>query len=185
MSEEEVDRVYTIPLGKVLLSPHNQRSKRAINMIKEFARHHMKTEQIKIDQDVSHQVWARGIRHPPRKIRVRMSKDEDGNILVSKYEEDLKEKEKEKEKTKSKEKTQPTKPEPSKVEPVKEKEEIKEKPKTEVTKKSEKTKEKKPEKKVESKPEKTKPKEKNIQTESTPKPAEKETKTDSKKKTKN
>jgi len=181
MSEEEVDRVYTIPLGKVLLSPHNQRSKRAINMIKEFASHHMKTERIKIDQDVSHQVWARGIRHPPRKIRVRMSKDEDGNILVSKYEEDLKEKEK----TKSKEKTQPTKPEPSKVEPVKEKEEIKEKPKTEVTKKSEKTKEKKPEKKVESKPEKTKPKEKNIQTESTPKPAEKETKTDSKKKTKN
>jgi len=78
LSEEEAERVYTIPLGKVLLSPHNQRSKRAINVIKEFTRHHMKTEQVKIDQDVSHQIWARGIRHPPRKIRVRMAKDEDG-----------------------------------------------------------------------------------------------------------
>lgn len=104
MSEEEAERVYTIPLGKVLLSPHNQRSKRAINVIKEFTRHHMKTEQVKIDQDVSHQIWARGIRHPPRKIRVRMAKDEDGRILVSKYE-----KEKEKDKEKEKKEVKPKK----------------------------------------------------------------------------
>ncbi|HEX9845498.1 MAG TPA: 50S ribosomal protein L31, partial [Candidatus Nitrosotenuis sp.] len=46
---QEVERVYTINLGKVWLSPNNQRAKRAINMIREFATHHMKTEQIKID----------------------------------------------------------------------------------------------------------------------------------------
>ena len=32
---QELERVYTINLGKVLLTPNNQRSKRAINMIKE------------------------------------------------------------------------------------------------------------------------------------------------------
>ncbi|WKT57897.1 hypothetical protein QVH35_11520 [Candidatus Nitrosotenuis chungbukensis] len=48
---QEAERVYTINLGKVWLSPDNQRAKRAINMIKEFAEHHMKTEQIKIDQE--------------------------------------------------------------------------------------------------------------------------------------
>ena len=58
---QELERVYTINLGKVLLSPNNQRAKRAINMIKEFARHHMKTEEIKIEETVSHLIWKRGI----------------------------------------------------------------------------------------------------------------------------
>lgn len=84
---QEAERVYTINLGKVWLSPNNQRAKRAINMIKEFSRHHMKTEQIKIDQELSEAVWARGIRSPPRKIRVRMSKTDDGYVVISPYEE--------------------------------------------------------------------------------------------------
>ena len=88
---QELERVYTINLGKVLLSPDNQRAKRAINMVKEFARHHMKTEQIKIDEEVSHKIWQRGIRSPPRKIRVRMSKTDEGYVLVSIYEEEIEE----------------------------------------------------------------------------------------------
>ncbi|MBI1828490.1 MAG: 60S ribosomal protein L31 [Thaumarchaeota archaeon] len=96
MSEESLERVYTINLGKVWLSPNNQRAKRAINMIKEFATHHMKSENVKIEEDVSHLVWARGIRHPPRKIRVKLTKDDDGNILISKYEEEKKVEEKQK-----------------------------------------------------------------------------------------
>ena len=86
---QELERVYTIPLGKVLLSPDNRRAKRAINMIKEFARHHMKVEDIRIDEDVAHQIWSRGIKHPPRKIRVRMARTDEGFILVSPYDEDL------------------------------------------------------------------------------------------------
>jgi large subunit ribosomal protein L31e len=96
LSEESLERVYTINLGKVWLSPNNQRAKRAINMIKEFATHHMKSENVKIEEDVSHLVWARGIRHPPRKIRVKLTKDDDGNILISKYEEEKKVEEKQK-----------------------------------------------------------------------------------------
>ena len=98
MSEELLERIYTINLGKVLLSPNNQRAKRAINMIREFASRHMKSENVKIEEDVSHLVWERGIRHPPRKIRVKLTKDDDGNILVSKYQEEKKVEEKPKEK---------------------------------------------------------------------------------------
>ena len=86
---KELERVYTINLGKVLLSPNNQRAKRAINMVKEFARHHMKNDQIKIEEDLSHQIWKRGIKHPPRKIRVKMTKTDEGFILVSPYEEEI------------------------------------------------------------------------------------------------
>ena len=102
MSEEVLERIYTINLGKVLLSPNNQRAKRAINMIREFAMRHMKSEKVKIEEDVSHLVWERGIRHPPRKIRVKLTKDDDDNIIVSKYQEEKKVEEKPKEKKEEK-----------------------------------------------------------------------------------
>ena len=82
---QEAERVYTVNLGKVWLSPDNQRAKRAVNMVKEFARHHMKSEQIKIEEDMSHLLWSRCIKHPPRKIRVQMTRTDEGYILVSKY----------------------------------------------------------------------------------------------------
>ncbi len=85
---QELERVYTINLGKVLLSQSQHRAVRAINMIREFARHHMKVEEIKIEEELAHQIWARGIRRPPRKIRVRMSKTDEGYILVSQYDEE-------------------------------------------------------------------------------------------------
>ncbi|HWY36467.1 MAG TPA: 50S ribosomal protein L31e [Nitrosopumilaceae archaeon] len=162
MSEESLERVYTINLGKVWLSPNNQRAKRAINMIKEFATHHMKSENVKIEEDVSHLVWARGIRHPPRKIRVKLTKDDDGNILISKYEEEKKVEEKSKgkkadKKTEKKEEKKVVKtPKETKVEPMvetkveekpKEKEEEKKVEEKSTEKKTEKTKEKKSEEK--------------------------------------
>ena len=159
---QELERVYTINLGKVLLSPNNQRAKRAINMVKEFARHHMKNEQIKIEEDLSHQIWKRGIKHPPRKIRVKMTKTDEGFILVSPYEEEI---ESEVKPTEEKEKpTLETKPEGEITEPEAKPEEIKE---TETKKESEpkpakdtKSKEPKPAKetKAKSKTEKSKKK---------------------------
>ena len=85
---EEAERVYTINLGKVLLSPNNIRAKRAINMIREFATRHMKIEDVRLDEEVSHRVWRRGIRHPPRKIRVRMEKADEGYVMVRLYDEE-------------------------------------------------------------------------------------------------
>ena len=119
---QDVERVYTVNLGKVLLSPDNQRAKRAINMIKEFARHHMKTEQVKIEEDVSHLIWSRGIKHPPRKIRVRMTRTDEGYILVSKYEGEEETIEKEEKKAEpEKVEPEPAKAEPAKAEPETEK----------------------------------------------------------------
>ena len=86
---QEVERVYTINLGKVLLSQSQHRAVRAINMIREFARHHMKVEEIKIEEELAHQIWARGVRSPPRKVRVRMSRTDEGYVLVSQYDEEI------------------------------------------------------------------------------------------------
>jgi large subunit ribosomal protein L31e len=161
LSEETLERVYTINLGKVWLSPNNQRAKRAINMIKEFATHHMKSENVKIEEDVSHLVWARGIRHPPRKIRVKLTKDDDGNILISKYEEEKKVEEKQKgkkaekkEEKKVEETPKETKVETKVAEKPKEKEEEKKVEEKPTEKKTEKTKKKSEEKSKESKSDK-------------------------------
>lgn len=82
---EELERVHTINLGKVLLSQPQHRTVRALNMIREFARRHMKTQDVKIDEDLARQVWSRGARSPPRRIRVRMNRTDMGHILVSRY----------------------------------------------------------------------------------------------------
>lgn len=165
MSTESIERIYTINLGKVLLSPNNQRAKRAINMIREFATKHMKSENVKIEEEISHLVWARGIRHPPRKIRVKITKD-DGNVIVSKYQEEKKAEETSKKSDKKsdgkkkgdKKSGDKTKKEEKKVEEKK----TEEKPKVE-------------EKKVEEKPKKEekKPEEKSKKAEEKPKQEEK------------
>lgn len=165
---QEAERVYTINLGKVWLSPNNRRAKRAINMIREFATRHMKTEQIKIDQDLSQIVWKNGIRSPPRKIRVKMAKTEEGYVLVSPYEEEKKVEEKVEEipkmvKPKEAEKVEEIQEKIEKVEekPAPKEKKIEKKPEPkkvseEKPKKSEKKKESKPAKKSDSKKSKKK-----------------------------
>ena len=91
-SDENTTHVYTINLGKAWLTPQYRRTDRVINMIKEFAKRHMKNENIKIDQELNKEIWKQGKTHPPRKVRVRMSLD-DNVVLVSSYQDNLKENE--------------------------------------------------------------------------------------------
>ena len=84
--EETTTRVYTINLGKAWITPEHKRTDRVINMIREFAERHMKSNEIKLDQDLNRQLWSRGKTNPPRKVRVKMVKEEDGAVTVSLYE---------------------------------------------------------------------------------------------------
>ena len=98
-SDGNATHVYTINLGKAWLTPQYRRTDRVINMIKEFAKRHMKNENIKIDQELNREIWKKGKTNPPRKVRVRMSLD-DNVVLVSSYQENLKENEIKKEESK-------------------------------------------------------------------------------------
>jgi large subunit ribosomal protein L31e len=84
--EETTTRVYTINLGKAWITPEHKRTDRVVNMIREFAEKHMKSNEIKLDQDLNRQLWSRGKTNPPRKVRVKMVKEEDGTVTVSLYE---------------------------------------------------------------------------------------------------
>lgn len=79
----EVDRVYTVPLSRAWITARHKRTKRAVNILREFAEKHMKSSEIKIDTDLNEMLWKRGITKPPRRIKVRMEKDEDGIVTIS------------------------------------------------------------------------------------------------------
>lgn len=85
MSEEKMEpltRVYVVPLGIAFEAPPYRRAKVAVRIIKEFAKRHMKATEVSIKEDVNKAVWVRGIRHPPRRIRLEMERDEDGLVSV-------------------------------------------------------------------------------------------------------
>ena len=82
MSEIVLEREYVIPLRDAYEASRRRRAKRAINIIKEFARRHMKAEEVKLSQGLNQLVWSRGIEKPPRRVKVVMRKDSDGVVEV-------------------------------------------------------------------------------------------------------
>jgi large subunit ribosomal protein L31e len=92
ISESTGERIYTVNFRKAWITPQYRRTDRVINILREFAERHMKTDDIKIDQYLNRYLWRRGKRNPPRKVRIRMTKDETDTVVVSLYEE-LKERE--------------------------------------------------------------------------------------------
>ena len=173
---QELERVYTIPLGKVLLSQSQHRAVRAINMIREFARKHMKTQEIKIDEEVAHLIWSKGVRSPPRKIRVRMTKTDDGYILVTNYEEGAESDEKDSKKSPEiKQKVEPQTDDADAIEVTEEtlkESKPKEEPKAKESKPKEEPKAKESKPKEEPKAKESKPKEEPKAKESKPKSKE-------------
>lgn len=84
--EEEVEvaeeRVYVINLRKVLITPRKKRAPRAVRLLKQFIKRHMKAEEVSISNEVNEEIWARGIEKPPRKLKVRAVKDKDGKVTL-------------------------------------------------------------------------------------------------------
>jgi len=86
-TEETVTRIETVNLGRAWITPRYRRTDRVINMIREFAKKSMKSDEVKLDQDLNRQIWKRGKTNPPRKVRLKLVKDEDGEVVVSLYDE--------------------------------------------------------------------------------------------------
>ncbi len=84
--EEEVEiveeRIYTIPFRKAWATPRGKRTPHVVRMLRSFVQRHMKTEDIKISNEVNEQLWARSTKKPPRQITVRLVKDKEGKVIV-------------------------------------------------------------------------------------------------------
>jgi len=82
MSEAAEERIYTVPLGRAWIVPRHRRTEKAVTVLKAFVKRHMKSTGIVIDPTVNEALWERGIRTPPRRIRVKLSKDDEGVVTV-------------------------------------------------------------------------------------------------------
>ncbi len=79
----EIERIYTVPLGRAWIAQKFRRAEKAMSVLRQFTERHMKPSEIIIEPSVNEAIWARGIKNPPRKIRVKMTKDSDGIVTVS------------------------------------------------------------------------------------------------------
>ena len=79
----ETERIYTVPLKEAWNAQRYRRSERAMMVLKAFAKRHMKAETITVDTTVNEAIWARGIKSPPHKIRVKMTKDDEGKVTIT------------------------------------------------------------------------------------------------------
>lgn len=78
--QEDIERIYVIPLRKEINKvPRYKKTSKAIKAIKQFIARHMKIydrdlNKIKIDSYLNEYMWARGIKNPQTKVKVKASK---------------------------------------------------------------------------------------------------------------
>ncbi len=72
--ETQREMIYTVPLKYAWYGPHNDRTRKAVDILKKFIMRHMKVKEVKITQELNEKLWERGMKNPPRRIRVRAAK---------------------------------------------------------------------------------------------------------------
>ncbi|MEI6058287.1 MAG: 50S ribosomal protein L31e [archaeon] len=83
-----LEREYVIPLRrKVQKAQRYRRAKKAIRVIREFLVKHMKAKDrdlrlVRVDKYLNQEIWYRGIKKPPARIKVRATKDSEGIVRV-------------------------------------------------------------------------------------------------------
>lgn len=85
VEEEEIidERIYTVPLRKAYWTGSRlKRANRSVRILKEFVERHMKPEDLLIQPEVNEIIWSRGIQKPPRRVRIRATKNADNLVRV-------------------------------------------------------------------------------------------------------
>ena len=83
--EEEIidERIYTVPLRKAYWTGSRlRRANKSVRILREFVERHMKPEELLIQPEVNEVIWARGIQKPPRRLRIRATKNSDNLVRV-------------------------------------------------------------------------------------------------------
>ncbi len=81
-SETVMERVYTVPIRKNKV-PSNRRTARAVQELKKFVKGHLDSDEIILTQELNQHIWEKGRKKPPKKIRVKIEKDDEGRAFVS------------------------------------------------------------------------------------------------------
>ena len=75
--------VYTIPLRDAYRAPLGKRAKVAVRIVKEFVMRHVKPDLVRISPEVNEVIWSKGIKHPPRRLKVKVEVREEEGVKVA------------------------------------------------------------------------------------------------------
>lgn len=78
------EKIFTIPFRKIYESHRMLRGKRAAHFVRTFLVRHMKVseEKVHMGKGINEAIWARGIQKPPRRIKVHVLKNEEGDVFA-------------------------------------------------------------------------------------------------------
>lgn len=83
----ELKREYVVPLRrKTIPAPKWRRSKRAVSVLREFMRKHMKADNVVVCQELNEHLWENGAKKPPGKVSVvagRVDVDGEKRVIVN------------------------------------------------------------------------------------------------------
>ncbi len=82
---EELERIYTIPLGDAYAKPRVKRAKVAVKLLRSFISRHMRAGEgsVSLSGAVNSAIWESGMKKPPRKLKVIANKDKEGKVKVT------------------------------------------------------------------------------------------------------
>lgn len=82
MSSNEV--VLTLNLRDVKKASRIRRAPYAVRLIRRLIARHVKVDEdkVKLSERLNNVIWSNGIQKPPSKIKVKVTKREDGTVLV-------------------------------------------------------------------------------------------------------
>ena len=72
-----MEKTYIIPLREAFNAPRTKRANKAVKIVKEFLTRHTKAGNVSLDSSVNDVLWKRGREKPPRRIKVKVTTEED------------------------------------------------------------------------------------------------------------
>ena len=83
MVKSKKEMEYIIPIYRVYWGRRSNRAARAVRLVRKFVARHFGVEEDKvvIDNRVNEYLWSRSIEKPPRRVKVRVVREEEGDIV--------------------------------------------------------------------------------------------------------
>ncbi|MBN2014667.1 MAG: 60S ribosomal protein L31 [Candidatus Altiarchaeota archaeon] len=72
-----MEEVYTIPLREAFRVSKTKRASSATKTIKEYLTGKLKLSNVRVDPSINEALWVKGVKKPPRRIRIKIIKEED------------------------------------------------------------------------------------------------------------
>jgi large subunit ribosomal protein L31e len=96
MKMAELERIYTVPLSRAYNYSERYRVWFAMKLLRAFLARHMKVEpeSVRLSAGINDLMWSHGMSRPPRKLKLKVSKDSGGMVRAVLLEEKKEEKKK-------------------------------------------------------------------------------------------